>query len=209
MPKSSLFNKFFQLPVYIHLLAISVAGCFTAYIVLKSIDTYTNHNQAVHVPDVRKLQIEEAVPFLEKSLLRYEIIDSIFSEDVPPGAIVELMPEANSKVKKNRVIYITVNAKTEKTAPIPEIEDISYRQAYALLKALGFIDLEKKYVTGEFLDLAIGVEYNGQLVSSGTRVPLTAELTLLISDGNILVNEGDSITEGNPEIIIDGDESWF
>ena len=206
--KNSLFDKIFTLPVYVHLLAISVVACITVYIVLKSIDSYTNHNQAVFVPDIRGLQIEDAVPFLEQKLLQYKIIDSIYSSDVMPGAIVEMIPEANSKVKKNRTIYITVNAKTEETAPIPEIEDISYRQAYALLKARGFIDVELKYVTGEFLDLAIGVEYGGNMVNSGTRIPLTAKLILVISDGNILINDGDSIAEEVPEII-SVDESWF
>ena len=207
MPKNSLFDKIFKLPVYIHLLAIAAFACITLYIVLKSIDAYTNHNQAVQVPDVRGLQIEDAIPFLEKSLLRHEILDSIYSKDVTPGAIVELTPEVNSKVKKNRIIYITVNAKTEETASIPEIEDISYRQAYALLKARGFMDVEYKYVSGEFLDLAIGVEYRGQMVSSGTRVPLTAKLTLVISDGDIFMNESDSLTEEKPVVV--GDESWF
>ena len=208
MKKDSFFNKIFKLPVYIHLMAILTVACITVYIVLKSIDAYTNHNQAVIVPDIRGLQLEEAVPFLENRLLRYEIIDSIYSKDFMPGAIVELLPEANSKVKKNRTIFITVNAKTEETATIPDLEDISYRQAYALLKSRGFMNVEYKYVTGEFPDLAIGVEYGGQLVSNGTRVPLTAKLILVISDGNIVNNREDSITVEMPEII-SGDESWF
>ena len=208
MPKNSFFNKIFRLPVYIHLLAMAAVVCFTVYIVLKSIDTYTNHNQAVQVPDIRGLQIEDAVPFLEKNLLRYTIVDSVFSKDVPPGAIVELMPEANSKVKKKRTIYITVNAKSEEMAPIPEIEDLSFRQAFALLKSRGFANVEQKYVTGEYRNLAIGVEYGGKMVSSGTRVPLSANIILVISDGNILINDGDSIKDEIPQII-SGDESWF
>jgi Uncharacterized protein conserved in bacteria len=210
MPKNSLFNKIFQLPVYIHLLAILAIACITGYIVLKTIDTYTNHNQAVTVPDVRGLQIEEAIPFLEKNLLSHSIYDSIYSKDVPPGAIVDLLPEANSKVKKKRTIYITVNAKTEETAVIPEIEDmsLSFRQAYAILKARGFMDLEYKYVTGEFLDLALGVEYGGQMVKKGARVPLSAKLILVVSDGNSTIIQTDSTKEENSETFI-GDESWF
>lgn len=204
----SFFNKIFELPVYIHLLAVIAAFCIIIYAVLKGIDGYTNHNQAVYVPDVRGLQIEDAEPFLEQNMLRYVIVDSIYSKDVTPGAIIELMPEANSKVKKNRIVYITVNAKTEETAIIPEITDISFRQAYALLRARGFMDVEWKYVTGEYRDLTIGVEYGGQMINSGTRVPLTAKLILVISDGNIIPNEGDSATIEKPEII-GGDESWF
>ena len=209
MPKNSIFNKLFRLPVYIHLLAILTVTFITVYIVLKSIDTYTNHNQAVTVPDVRGLQIEDAIPFLEKNLLNYSIYDSIYSKDVPSGAIVDLLPEANSKVKKNRTIYITVNAKTEETAVLPDIEDmsLSFRQAYAILKARGFLDLEYKYVTGEFRDLAIGVEYGGQMVKKGARVPLSAKLILVVSDGNNSIR-ADSTKEDNTEPII-GDESWF
>ena len=210
MPKNSFLNKIFRLPVYIHLLAISTFACITVYIVLKSIDAYTNHNQAVHVPDIRGLQIEEAAPFLEKNLLSYSIVDSVYSKDVTPGAIFELMPEANSKVKKNRTIYITVNAKTEETAIIPDIEDMSYsfRQAYAILKAKGFMGVEWKYVTGEYPDLALGVEYGGQMVKKGARVPLSAKLILVISDGNGAAQKRESISEDNPEPIVGG-ETWY
>lgn len=204
----SIFNKIFQLPVYIHLLAVIMTCCIVIYVVLKGIDGYTNHNQAVHVPDVRGLQVEDAAPFLEQNLLRYVIIDSIYSKEVTPGAIVELLPEANSKVKKNRIVYLTVNAKTEETAIIPEITDISFRQAYALLRARGFMDVEWKYVSGEYRDLTIGVEYGGQMINSGTRVPLTAKLILVISDGYVIPHEADSVTIEKPEII-GGDESWF
>ena len=206
---SSLFDKIFKLPVYIHLLVLMGVVCIAVYIVLKGIDAYTSHNQAVNVPDIRKLQIEEAIPFLEQNSLQYSIVDSVFSKDVEPGAIVELMPEANSKVKRNRIIYITVNAKSEETAPIPEVTDMSYRQAYALLKACGFTNVEWKYVSGEYRDLTMGVEYGGRMVNDGTRVPLTANLILVISDGYI-INKGDTLTDDvKPDIIGGHDNEWF
>ena len=124
---SSSFDKILKLPVYVHLLAIATVACIVVYIVIKSIDSYTNHDQGVYVPDVRGLQIEEAAPFLENSLLQYDIIDSIYSKEVAPGAIVELIPEAESKVKKNRTIYITINAKSEETIAIPRVDSISYQ----------------------------------------------------------------------------------
>ncbi len=196
------------MPVYVHLLAILVLLCLIIYIVLKSIDLYTNHNQAVYVPDVRGLQIEDAAPFFEQNMLSYEIIDSVFSKEETPGAIIELIPEANSKVKKNRIVSVTVNAKTEETAPIPDIADISFRQAYALLRARGFTDVEYKYVSGEYRDLTIGVEYGGQIINTGTRVPLTAKLILVISDGHVIPEDSNAVKDENIEII-GGDESWF
>jgi beta-lactam-binding protein with PASTA domain len=187
------------------MIAVSI---LLVYGTLKYIDTYTNHNQAVVVPDIRGLQVVDAEPFLEQNLLRYTIIDSVYSKDVAPGAIVELTPEANAKVKKNRIIYITINANTEKTVFLPEVKDFSFREAYARLKSLGFKDVELKYVSGEFRDLTIGVEYNDKMVDSVTRVPLTATLILVVSDGHIIPLENDSIMDEKP-VIIESNENWF
>jgi len=204
----SLISKFFHLPVFIHLFVVMVFSCGAVYATLKYIDSYTNHNQAVLIPDIRGLQIEDAAPFLERSLLRYEVIDSIFTREAVPGAIVELSPEANARVKKNRIIYITVNAKTEKTAPIPEVADLSYRQAYADIKSRGFKYVEKKLVEGEFYDLTVGVEYEGKIVNSGTRVPLTANLFLIVYDGTVGSQEKKIIDDESTESA-GNDEDWF
>lgn len=204
----SLFGKIFRLPVYVHLLAVAVVFVVMVYVTLKIVDVYTNHNQAVLVPDVRGLQIEDAAPFLEQNMLHYIIIDSVYTKEKPPGAIVELMPEADSKVKKNRNIYITINAKTEKTAPIPDLADISYREAWGILKARGFMYLDLKQVAGEHLNLTVGVEYEGRMIAPGTRVPLDANLFLVINDGNILPSDSIS-ADGEHPVIIGGDESWF
>ena len=205
-------SKLFQLPIFIHLLAVIVVSFFAGYGTLKYIDRYTNHNQAVNVPDVKGLQIEDAAHFLAQNELRYTIIDSIYSKDFLPGAIVELSPEANAKVKRNRIISITVNAKTEETAPIPEVVDLSLRQAYSDVKACGFKYVEIKYITGEYLNLTVGIENEGKLVNSGTRVPLSAKLTLVLQDGNITPFEDEEEGEdGNKtkKEPVKIDESWF
>ena len=204
----SVFSKIFGLPVFIHLLAVIALSLLAIYIILNYIDAYTNHNQAVLVPDIRGLQIEDAAPFLEQNQLRYSIIDSIYSKDFMPGAIVELLPEANAKVKKNRIISITINAKSEESSSIPDLAYISYRQAFAHLKSLGFKDIEEKYVAGEYRNLTIGVEYKGQLVSSGTRVPLTAKLILVISDGNLGPQDNEPPINDNEENV-GSDENWL
>ncbi|MDR3252471.1 MAG: PASTA domain-containing protein [Tannerella sp.] len=204
----SFLDKILGMPIYVHLLAVCALLCLIVFVTLKRIDSYTNHNQAVVVPDVRGLQIEKAAPFFEKNFLRYVIIDSIYSKEVAPGAIIELSPDANAKVKKNRIVYVTVNAKTEEATTIPEIADISYRQAYALLKSRGFAKVDVKYVSSEFRDLAIGVEYGGRMLESGDRVPLTAKIILVVGDGNILSDSADS-TDVQGKDIIGGEESWF
>ena len=62
------------------------------------------------------------------------------------------------KVKEGRIVFVTINALTSQMAVIPEVEDLSFRQAYALLRARGFSSVEIEYVPGDYKDLAMGVE---------------------------------------------------
>lgn len=206
--KKNIFNKALDMPIYVNILAALALLCLIVFVVLKCIDIYTNHNKAVVVPDVRGLQIEDAEPFFKKNTLKYVVVDSSYSKDATPGAIIEMMPAADLRVKKNRVIYVTVNAKTEKKIAVPDVAEISYREALALLRSRGFTDIEYKYVTGIYKDLTVGVQYGGQMIQSGTRVPVSAKLILVVSDGIESDYQGDSTIIHNDKKI-EGDESWF
>lgn len=160
-----------------------VVGCALIYGTLAWLDHYTRHNEAVIVPDVKGLSMNEAKSFFDNTGLRYNVIDSVFSNDVNPGAIVEVVPEPGSKVKEGRIVFVTINALTAQMAIIPEVADLSFRQAYALLRSLGFKNIEVKFVPGDYKDLAVGVERNAQMINRGERVPLASTLTLIISNG--------------------------
>ena len=63
---------------------------------------------------------------------------------------------------------------------MPEVQDLSFRQAYALLRSLGFTSVEVKYIPAEYTNLAIGVEMNERPVEKGQHVPLNAPLVLIV-----------------------------
>ena len=106
-------------------------------------------------------------------------------------------------------MFVTVNAMTSQMATIPEVEDLSFRQAYALLKARGFEKIEIEYVAGKFKDLAIGVEMRGRALAKGTHVPLTAPLVLKVSSGTDEMPL-DSLPENRPVESLDSEEEkWF
>ncbi|MDR1402725.1 MAG: PASTA domain-containing protein [Tannerellaceae bacterium] len=214
-------KKIIKNPFATTILFAIVASGVILYGTLTWLDRYTRHNKAVIVPDVKGLKMEEAIPFLQNNNLHYSVIDSVFSKNVKPGAIVEITPATGSKVKEGRIVFITVNAMTSQMAEIPEVEDLSYRQAYAQLKARGFEKIETIYVPGVYKDLAIGVELHDRLLNRGEMVQLSAPLVLKISNGETLLFPDDSIVyEGAPVSLpinrdnhpiepLDGDEEWF
>lgn len=196
-------------PYVANLLLAVVIACGLVYGALRWLDTYTRHGEAVVVPDVKGMKMDEAEEFFRNSNLRYNVIDSVFSKDVEPGAVVELVPAAGQKVKEGRIVFITVNALTSQMATIPEVEDLSFRQAYALLKARGFEKVEIEYVAGEYKDLAVAVELRGRKLEKGEHVPLTAPLVLKVSSGEAEMPT-DTLPENMPvEPIESEEENWF
>ena len=206
---NNFFVKLIKNPYVLNLLLAVVVACGLIYGTLKWLDKYTRHNEAVVVPDVKGLRVEEAAEFFKNNNLRYNVIDSVFSKDVSPGAIVELVPSAGSKVKEGRIVFITVNAMTSQMATIPEAEDLSFRQAYALLRARGFENVEIEYVPGDFKDLAVSVDLRGRTLNKGEHVPLTAPLVLKVSSGEAEILPEDSLSTMPVESLDSEEENWF
>jgi hypothetical protein len=203
--------KLIKHPVVLNILAGMVVALALIWGVLRWLDVYTRHNEAIVVPDVKGLSVDEAKTFFENKNLRYNVIDSVFSKSVKPGAIVELVPAPGSKVKEGRIVFITVNAITSQMATIPEVEDISFRQAYAILKARGFEDVEIEYVPGAFKDLAVCVESGGRTLRAGDHAPLNVHLILKVSSGEaeILTDSPDESENAPVESLNSEEENWF
>lgn len=182
------------------LLAIIIVGTLIA------LHFYTHHDQSIKVPDVKGLEVSEAAPFFDASQLLYEVIDSVFSKNIAPGAIVETIPQPGSKVKQGRKIFITINAYSSQTGLIPSVTDVSFRQVLAMLQGLGFENIQVEYMPGEYKDLVIGLAGMGKQLRAGDRIPLTTPIRILVSNGSTESN--DSIPSENESEIIDN-ENWF
>jgi len=203
------FIKLLKNPFVINILLIIAVSGVVIFGVLKWLEHYTHHNKAVVVPDVKGLPLDEAVLFIQNNGLRYNVIDSVFAKEVAPGAIVEVIPHAGSKVKEGRILFITINATTSQMAEIPEVEDLSFRQAYALLRSRGFSQIDTKYIPGGYKDLAIEVESNNRTLKSGEKILLTAPLVLKVYSGDEILDDS-SMVDIEPITPLDSDvESWF
>ncbi len=201
--------KLIKKPFVVNLLLMLAVLLLVLFGTMKWLEHYTRHNEAVTVPDVKGLTMEDAASFFENNGLRYHIIDSVFSKDVAPGTIVELTPNVGSKVKEGRIVYVTLNALTSQMEIIPDVEDMSFRQAYALLRARGFDSVEIEYVPGDFKDLAIAVELNGRVLNPGVKVPLTSPVVLKVSNGEEELIEDSLNLEEPARSLNSGDENWF
>lgn len=145
---------------------------------------YTQHGVEVAVVDVRGLVVAEAEPLLAAQGLKMEVIDSTYSEKVPFGTIVDQDPKPDSHAKNGRWVYVTINATTKRQITMPNLQDMSYRQAETTLRSLGLnVDTVYDYEPSAFRDLVLDVKADGQSVKPGDKIPVGSKVRLVVGYG--------------------------
>ncbi|MFR2068865.1 MAG: PASTA domain-containing protein [Bacteroides nordii] len=201
-------NKYFGL----NLIAMMAVVILLLFGVLKWLDVYTRHGEAVVVPDVKGMTVGEAEMLLRNHGLVCVVSDSNYVKNKPAGSILELNPSAGQKVKEGRTIYLTINTLDTPLRLVPDVADnSSVRQAQAKILAAGFKLSESELISGE-KDWVYGVKYKGRQLNMGDKVPVGATLTLLVGDGETLVQDSDSlgiVEDAAGTTDVSTDDSWF
>jgi beta-lactam-binding protein with PASTA domain len=164
------------------LLALGI-GIAALLILVRWLRTYTEHGIEIDVPDITGMYVEEARMTIEASGLQLEVIDSTYSRKVPLGTIVEQNPLAATHVKHGRLVYVIINATSVRQVPLPDLHDISYRQAEATLRSLGITVSDYVYEPSEYKDLVLDVRQKGKSIDPGERLDEGSKVTLVIGRG--------------------------
>ena len=205
-------NRFF----WLNILAMPVVLIIGVFVTLRWLDAYTRHGEGVMVPDVKHKPVAEALRALEAEGLQGEVTDSTYVKTLPAGCVLEYNPPMNQKVKKGRIIYLTVNTQNVPLMELPDVADnSSLREAEARLLAAGFKLMPNDTVPGE-KDWVYGVKLAGRVLGQREKVPQGAYLTIVVGDGRshteIQVDTaGIAVQTPAPEMEETGaaDESWF
>ena len=159
-------------------LGIVATGVFILLLFLW-MNWFTNHNVAVQVPDIVGMKMEEAIQKLDDQGFRFEIIDSVYLEDMKKDAVTEQDPAAGSDVKPNRIIYLVVNALDKPKVKMPMLVDQSLTLAKVLIKNNGLELGNIEYIYDEIGNNLVtkqsinGMEVPaGKMITKGTRIDL-------------------------------------
>ena len=145
--------------------------------------SYTEHGKEKTVPDITSLYLEEAKIVLEADGLRLEVIDSTYSKKAPLGTIVEQNPRANAKVKNGRTVYVIQNAKMRRPVILPELHDVSLRQAQTSLRAMGIEVDSIVYEPSTYRDIVLDVRMGDSILMAGNRLEEGSRVVLIVGMG--------------------------
>lgn len=146
---------------------------------------YTNHGDSVEIPDLKGKTSAEASSVLNDLDLRMEIRDSVYSRETPPGTVLGQYPKPGMKVKENRTVFISLCALNQELIPMPQLTDISYRQATNLIAGSGLIAGNIEYKPSEFPNLVLEQKVEGKTIRVGEMIPRGSVVDLVLgTDSN-------------------------
>ncbi len=155
---------------------------------------YTDHGESVEIPDLKGKTSMEVAAILDRIDLRYEIRDSVYSLETDPGTVLDQFPKPGQKVKENRTVFITLSAVSQEMISMPQLTDISYRQATNLIENAGLIAGNIEYKPSEFPNLVLEQKVNGRIVREGEMIPKGSVVDL------VLGTEGDATSSKVPTL---------
>ncbi len=144
---------------------------------------YTHHGQAISVPNLSGLTTSEVDDVLASRRLRYEITDSVFSLEVPRGTVVKQNPEANTKVKVHRRIFLTMNAVNPERVEMPQLTGLSLRKARIDLENRGLILGQISYQPDYAVNSVLQQKFNGSVINQGTMINKGSIIDLVLGMG--------------------------
>jgi len=173
--KSRLFFK--------HLLFSIGLTILMVYIVILSLKYYTHHGSSYTVPDFIGMFPDELSEYVDNNGFEFIIIDSIYDAKKPAGSIILQDPLPNSKVKKNRKIYLTLVTKEPEKVIMPNLIDLSLRQSISLLETYGLQVGSLEYVPDIAKNAVIQQKFQGRTVENGELIKKGSRIDLVVGQG--------------------------
>lgn len=181
------FLNFLKSKTFLIQLGLAVlAVIMLAFASLQWLKATTNHGEFVEVPDFSRLSVMEMRTAVEQAGLRYQVLDSSdYNPDYPKFSILDQDPPAGNKVKANRKIYFTVNPSGYKKVSVPDIVQVTLRNATSMLRAVGLEVERVTYIDQLGKDMVYNMKFKGKYIKPGDRLPKTSKVELICGNGII------------------------
>ncbi|MFB0515804.1 MAG: PASTA domain-containing protein [Candidatus Neomarinimicrobiota bacterium] len=122
---------------YLTALAV-LAIIFTVLLDQVIMPAYVYQGQVRYLPNVVGLPYPEAVETLKEEGFRVEKAHVAHTQEYPPNQVFEMFPKAYSRVKKGRIIQLTVTEE-EKMVEVPSLVDKTLRAAEIEVARAGLV----------------------------------------------------------------------
>ncbi|MEG1497925.1 MAG: PASTA domain-containing protein [Bacteroidales bacterium] len=160
-----------------------VIGIFLIVIILFSLQFCTRHGQEVKVPDLKGYTLDQLKELEKDYKFKFVVRDSVFEAKAVPGTIISQTPTPGSIVKTKRTFYVVLAAMNASSIRMPNLIDLSYRQAVSLLETYGLKAGAVNYVSSMAKNAVIRQLYQQKEISPGSSIKKGSVIDLEIGSG--------------------------
>ena len=164
-------------------IAVAVGIVITLTFFYIYLPVVTNHGESLTVPDLQGVSIDELQEFIVERDLRFEVVDSVYSSELPPLTVTRQFPKPGSKVKQKRKIFISLNSVKPPTTKMPDLLDKTLKNAELILKSYELVPGKILYKPDPFRNI-IDQLYDGEPIEPNTPLPKGSVIDLVRGDGH-------------------------
>ena len=150
------------------------------WVSLRFLNAYTRHESSITVPDFRGVSIATLEDFASGNDVKYIINDSLYDYSMTKGTVAMQDPMPGTRVKKNRKIYLTVVALKPEQIAMPNLVDLTMRQAASMLETFGLRTGSLTYVPDIAHNAVLKQKYKGVEIKAGTLIEKGSRIDLVL-----------------------------
>ena len=177
-----------QKKFYINLLIAVLLGILLIWIAIKSLDVFTRHGEVYIVPDFSGQTIPQIIDQQYEEFFTLKVIDSVYDKKAEKGAVVMQHPLPGAKVKQGRHIYLTIVSESPEMAAVPNLKNLSLRQALVTIESFGLEAGTLEYVKYFARNAVVDQLIDDETVEPGTEVVTGSIIDLKVGLGRMVSN---------------------
>ncbi|MBI9069041.1 MAG: PASTA domain-containing protein [Salinivirgaceae bacterium] len=161
------------------------AGLYVLFYILTVITLriYTHHGKSFPVPDFKGLKADRVEQLAEYNNLHIEIIDSNYVGYLPKGSIIDQYPRPGINVKKDRTIFLTINAFSQAKVEMPNVVGMSFRQGKNTIESRGLVVGKLIYRPDFAKNNILEQRFNGNKIDPGVMIEKGQNVDIVLGNG--------------------------
>lgn len=167
-----------------HLAGVAGMIILVIWIAFILLNRYTRHGDYLTVPVFRGMTLDQVNSGDLYRDFNFVVMDSVYDPDKPKGTIIHQDPYPESRVKKNRKIYLTIVSLIPEKTSMPELKNLTLRQATGTIESLGLKVGSITYVPAFDEDAVQQQKYQGEIIKAGTKLDKGSTIDLVVGLGN-------------------------
>jgi beta-lactam-binding protein with PASTA domain len=193
--KKNIYNR-----LWFHILLAAVVSVVLLLVVMLLLHGFTRHGREFDMPSFEGESAQELTQRGREEGFVFVVSDHLYENGKKPGTVLKQDPAPGEKVKRGRKVYLTVAASEPPTIKMPELHDISLRQAQIILEAQGLVLDRVIEKPSPYENAVLDVLYRGHSIATGTEIKMGEKISLVVGKDIGDLPDAEPTEEPQPQI---------